>query len=392
MTTHNIEAKETNILVSKNARSLLILILATIVIMLINGILGAFKSGKLYKTYDFVEVNILLEDVDYSLPIFESYTKASREIIKVEKRYVYDEETNENFVITVEMYKGYYTKFFFQSYWFYTDTGLNSLTAMILYITLVNFLIAKRSSENPIFKKLDEEINELVIVTNSVPSTTFEPFMEEWNNQRKIKQHISNIKYKLAVLENKTPYKIKKAFYIRNGNGLIYQIPERTLTKKEQKYLEKREALESFITQEYIENHVLFEKVKNFKTIYASFVTTGKNEIVKSTDEYSSIRSNANKQLEDYLRKALLGFAIAFGTGILLSFVLFRLDDDWLFVVFSVALKMLPLILQAILANSYSNKHITVQMIPIQRYRLNLINMYLSTRHEEVERNELDSN
>lgn len=377
--TDNINVETTNVLISKRGRSLILLIFATILVSALAGVLGAFKSGKFYKTYDYIEVGIPYEEVNFDDPIFKDKTKGSREIIKWEKEYSYDIETGEEIITHVKMYKGYYTKYFFQSGWFYADAGLNSLMVMILYIALVNFLIVRRTEKNDVHNKLEGELNDLVIEKNSLPSTTFEPYMEKWNNKRKINQHIANIKYKLALLEKKTPYKIKKTFYVKTDEGMIFQLPKdlTTLNKKEQKYLDKKEELEAFLEQEYIDKHVIFEKVDHFKYIHPSFVTTGKNEVIKSTDEYSSIKSNKQKQSEDYVRKAFLGLAFTFSVGVILSFVLFRIEDHWLIVLYSVLLKLLPLVLQIIFANDYSNRHIEYQMIPNLRYRLNIASMYL---------------
>ena len=177
---------------------------------------------------------------------------------------------------------------------FYSETFLHTLMVMILYIALTNFLIVRKKEDNENYKKLIKDLNEITIETNSLPATTFEPFIEEWNNQRKIKQHISNIKYKLSRLENKTSYKVRKTFYVKTDQGIVFKEPEQEslLNRKERKYLYKKKELETFLEKEYIEKHVLFEKVKHFKKIHPSFVTTGKNDIVKSTDEYSSIKNN----------------------------------------------------------------------------------------------------
>lgn len=378
---NKIKTGDTNVLVSTQTRNLFVLIVAVIVIMIISGILGAFKSGKFMKTYDFVEVNIPYDEVNYNDPIFKDLTDRSKEVIKYEKEYMFNEETQENIEIKVKMYKGYNTKYFFQSSWFYGDAALNTLIVLIFYITLVGYLLAKRMMNDQLYIKLEGELNQLVIEENQLPAVTFEPFIYDWNMIRKKKQHISNIKYKLAKLEQKTPYKIRKEFYVKNEEGkVVFQIPNRELTYKEFKYLETKENLESYITDEYINEHVEFEKVKYFKYIHPSFVTTGKNEIIQSTDEYSAIQTNKEKQSKDYAKKALLGLAISFAIASLLSYTLFKIDEGWLVVVWNVFMRMLPLVLQVVLAIDYVNRLMGTQKIPVLRYRLNIANLYLANK------------
>lgn len=378
---------EPNITVTNQVRSIILLILATLLVSMLAGILGAFKSGKFYKTYDYIEVNIPLEEVDYDDDIFSNLTKGSREIIKYEKEYTIDINTGEEVITHIKMYKGYYTQYFFASGWFYAETLLNSLMVMILYMALVNFLIGRRAEKDLIHKQLENDLHDLINVKNSLPSASFEPYMENWNHRRKINQHISNMKYKLAVLEEKTKYKIKKTFYVRTENGMVFMKPDESvkLTFREKRYLTKKESIEAFLEPEYIEKHVVFKKVKYFKTIHPSFVTTGKNEVTKSTDEYSSIKSNQKKQGEDYFAKLLIGLSFSFTIGIILSFVLFRIEDHWLIILYSVMLKLLPLTLQIIFAVDYSNRHIEFQRIPNLRYRLNIASGYLTHRSQEVE-------
>lgn len=382
---NTIEAKETNKLISREGRSILLLILATITVTMISGILGAFKSGKLYKTYDFVEVNILLEEVDYTLEIFKDKTDNSREVIKYETEYIFSEELQESVPVKVKVYKGYYTKYFFESWWFYADAMTNSASALIFYVALFGYLLVKRLENNEIFLTLEEEINNIIIVENQLPAISFEPFIEKWNLARKIRQHISNIKYLLAKLEVKTPYKIRKTFYVKNGNGTEFIVPTNDLTWREERYLNKKERLESYLTKEYIDEHVEFERVKHFKYIHPSFITTGVNKIIKSTDEYSSIKTDQRKTTENISKKAMLSIASSFVVASLLSFVLFRLEEGWLEILFNVALRMLPLVLQVILSNSDSNRFIKNQIITNQRNRLNIINIYLVTKNEEEE-------
>lgn len=375
---------ETTIIISKQTRNLFILIMSIIIITIISGILGAFKSGKFYKTYDYVEVNIPYDELDYSLPIFDAWDKDSKEVIKYETEWIFDEDLGHSVPIVVKMYKGYNTKYFFQSSWFYAEALLNSVIVLMFYISLVNYLVSKRLDNDELYLTLEGELNQLIVVDNALPANSFEPFIERWNLARKKKQHISNVKYKLARLEQSTPYKVRREFYKKDEEGnSLFIIPERELTKKELKYVERKERLESYITKEYIEEHVEFEKVKHFKYIHASFVTTGNNNIIQSTDEYSSIKSHKEKQREDFGRKALIGMSISFAIASILSFTLFRVEEGWIIILYNVFMNMLPLLIQIVLAIDYVNIIMKAQYIPVARYRLNIANLYLTNEVDE---------
>ena len=391
-----------NVLISETSRNGLILIIAIVFVSIMSGILGAFKNGEFQRTYDFVSVDVPVSEVDYTDDIFSQFSKDSREFKYDKVEILYDEELGENYEVTTYWYKGYYKNYFFGSSWFFLETMMNTLMVTIFYIALINYLIAKKKSDDVVYRKLTSEINDIVIEKNSVPSSTFEPFLDEWNGDRKVKQFISNIKYKLSKLERRTPFKVRKIFYKRDEQGkLIFVKDEEFLNKKikflafrkgwllqkrARHYIQTKERLNSFLSEEYILQNVVYEKVKYFKYIYPSFVYNGKNGIHKTTDEYSAITPDSKKLKKDLVAKVMLGFAVTSAFATVLSFTLFKADENWLIIVYTVILKLLPLVLQWILGIDYSNTYMSDQLIPTQKYRLSIINIYLSDKDKYVKR------
>jgi hypothetical protein len=365
-------------LTSKPVKNTAILVLSIIIVTVLSGILGAFKGGEFQRTYDFVSVEMALSEVNFEDPIFENIKPNSRVTI-VEKEFIrYDEELGVTYSEYVTWYKGYYKNYFFVSPWYYTDLGTNTLLMIIFYLGLTSFLINTKISKDPVYIKLEEDLNHLILNTGEVTSSKLEPFMDRWNLARKKKQHISNTKAELSKLTKKTSYKTRREFMkIDENKQIIFVVPERKLKWKEKKYLNKKEKIESFLTKEYIESVAPFEKVKYFKNISTSFVHTGNNSLGPTIDEYSNIEPDKKVLGRDLFRKVLLSLSAAAAVTSILAFTLFRAADDFWSILFAVGLRMLPLALQVFLSMDYSNNYVRKQSIPILKYRLNIINLFL---------------
>ena len=393
------QTKSTNILISKKGKSTFLLILSIFVVSILAGILGAFKNGEFQKTYDMVMVDTPLDEVDFNDRVFDDLDDNSREVILDKIVVKYDPELGQNYEEEIRVYKGYYKNYFFMSYWFYLETSLNLFLAIIFYVALVNFLIVRREEKDEMYQALSSELNTLII-ENDLPPATFEPFLDEWNRERKINQHISNMKFKRSVLEKKTSHKVRKLFYTKDKETgrLIFGPNEKVLNRKfkwyeflfkekriqikAKKYWYKKERIESFLDKNYIEENVPFEKVKHFRKINPSFVYSGKNVIQKSNDEYSNMMSNTKRYAKDLRKKMALSFIMTSMIASVLSFTLFRADENWLFIVLSVMLKLLPLLVQVILAINYSNVYMENQLIPTIRARVGLASLYMSKKDE----------
>lgn len=385
-----------SVLVSETSRNGIVLFIAILFVAILSGVLGAFKNGEFQRSYDFVSIEKPFEEVDKTSDEFESYRKDSRETIVDKVVIMYDEELGENYEITVRWYKGYYKNYFFGSSWFYLETMMNTISVMIFYVALIQFLVAKKKEKDKVYLSLTGDINKIVVLDNSVPASSFEPFLGDWNDNRKVNQFISNTKYKLSKLERRTRFKVRKQFFKKNeGKMEFVETPEilsktfkwyqifnkdKRLKRKCRKYVNKKMTLESFLTKEYIEENVVYEKVKHFKYIYPSFIYNGKNGIHKTTDEYSAINSDDKRMRKDLIKKIFLGFSSTMVFATVLSFTLFRANETWLLVVYNVVLKMLPLVLQWILGIDYANSYMSDQLIPNQKYRLSIISLYLSNK------------
>lgn len=394
-----------NLLVSETSRNGFVLFLAILIVAILSGVLGAFKNGEFQRSYDFVEINKPLLEVDYTSQEFENYKNDSREYIFDKTVLMYDEVLGENYEETVVWYKGYYKNYFYASSWFYLETLMNTLSVMIFYIALIQFLISKKKSNDKVFITVTGEINKIIVQDNAIPASSFEPFLDDWNNERKVKQFISNIKYKISKLERRTKFKVRKQFFKKNEEGKMVFYPNPEVLEKEFKwyqflkkekrfrdkcikYIDKKQTWESFLTKDFIEENVVYEKVKYFRHIYPSFIYNGKNGIHKTTDEYSAIDSDSKRMRKDLFKKIILGFSVTAAFATILSFTLFRANDSWMIIVFNVVLKMLPLVLQWILGVDHSNVYMSEQLIPTQRYRLSIMSLYLANkeRYSNVEK------
>jgi len=379
------------VLVSKTSRNGIILILAVLIVAGLSGLLGAFKNGEFQRTYDFVSVNVAVADLDYEAEIFDQMSKDSRQVYSIEPKIIYDEETNTTTIQETNWYSGYYKSYFFASEWFYLETLFNTVLVMIFYISLINFLISRRQDKDEIYIALSSDINGM-IVDNDLPAVKFEPFLDIWNNNRKIKQHIANVKFQISKLIKKTPYRIRKVFDKKDDKGNIlfvfpaelhekikfYHLIKLNRRRRQLKFYQKKTILESKLTKSYIENTVVFEKVKYFKQIDPSFIYSGKNGLHKTTDEYSSIQNDGKVLSKDLRKKVLVGFSITMMITSILAFTMFKATDDWIVIVYMVALRMLPLVLQTIMGIDYSNSYMQKQLIPTIKYRLSIASVFLA--------------
>lgn len=386
-----VQKEQRRVLVTRTNRNAVVLIIAVFLVAALSGLLGAFKNGEFQKTYDYVVVNKEVSELNYEDPVFEDMSKDSREVFSVEDKIIYDEITNESSIVTVDWYGGYYKNYFFASYWFYLETLFNTVLVLIFYIALVNFLVSRRQDKDELYNTLSEEINGMV-VDNELPAVTFEPFLEVWNNNRKVKQHIANVKYKISKLVKRTKYKIRKVFYHKNENGdLVFIYPEgidqkykffqlrkRYLQFRQLKFYRKKVGYEELLTKSYIETNVIYEKVKHFNKIDPSFIYSGNNGLHKTTDEYSSIKGDKKAFSKDLRKKVIIGFSITMMVTSILAFTMFRAEDNWIVIVYMVFLRMLPLVVQTIMGIDYTNVYMEKQLIPTLKYRISIASIFIA--------------
>lgn len=387
-TTNNLN-KVANVLANKRIKSLVFLILTFVLILLINGLLPLIY-GKAhytaedilmtYKEYKTLKENNSLYDITYSSQIkIEKYKKDYMEF--------YPDLTPEE-ILTLEppddLNVSVYTKFFYESPWWYIDTLLSLISAVMLFYALFNYLIIR--SKDARIEHVEGENTIKQLNENYLDPDTFEPWMEnDFNKNRKIKQHIRNIKHKLKVLENKTPFEIKRRFKNYFDNYVTVEVdnklpqPHIILNEHEKKYLNKKEALLMQLDNSYIEEYVVYNTVKYFKEIHPGFVYSGVDIEGVSQDEYSTIKTDKKRIRKTIGSKILISLAITVSFASILTILSINASSQHpLWIVITIITKIVPLFLQIYMAIDYTNWFMENQLLPNLKFRENISLLYLA--------------
>lgn len=380
-----------SVVTSKRSRSIIFLVAAFLVIVVINGILPLI-SGRAkytteskemtYKEYTELQTENYLINLTYaSQQDIEDYKK-----LYTEKHPELTPEEIFTIIPPDNMKVSAYTKFFFESYWWYIDTGISMLSTVLMYYAIFNYLNTRTKEINLDFKRGEYTMKQLN--ENYLDPDTFEPWIHDtFNRERKVKQHIRNAHHELKVLETKTPYKIRRKFieYFENFEREDYQhnrfIPSTTevLTQKEYHYRIKKEELLLQLRKEYIATVPALDGIKNFKEIKPGFVYSGVNTEGVGQDEYSSIKSDQQRVRGSLLSKILMSIAVSLGFASLLTVLAIDFAAQspvWL--TLSVLVKIAPLIIQIYFAFNYSNWFTENQLLPNLKFRENIAMMYLA--------------
>ena len=354
----------TNVVTNKHTRSLVFLILTVFVIFAINALLPTVE-GKSHYTADPITVTykeyleLKEQNANYNL------TFSSEEAILI----FVNTHTVDGILTTPipdDMQVSVYTKFFFQHTFWYITTITRTVSAILLFFSVFNFLLTKYKDKYERYINLSNEL--VTLSNNSLDPSTFEPWMEDtFNHDRKIKQHIDNVKYELSKLEQKTSYKI------------------RMLAKKDptdprcRHYLHKREDLQAMLDETYINDVVIHRSVSNFKYIHPSFVTCGVNKIGRTTDSYSLIKSDTSRLSKDMFSKALVStmLTIMFATLLTVTIVT-AADKPWYWIVIDILTTLAPLLLQIPLAYDYCNTYMEEHLITNLLSRRTIALLYLA--------------
>lgn len=379
----------TSVITNKRTRSLLFLITTFALILFANGLLPLI-SGQAHYTADPLEVTYSeyldmkagnkLVDLTYSAQISitaykESFKLANPDLTPDELVMI---EPPMNMKVTV------YTKFFFQSAWWYFDTGLSLVSAVFLFYAMFNYLLVRSkdiriehvNGENTI-KQLNEKY---------LDPDTFEPWIDvEFNRKRKIKQHIRNTRYELKKLETETPYRIRRRF--KNHFKDVIEVPEgnllpvlyKPMSKKEREYLDRKEELLEKLEEHYIKEYVVDTDVANFKEIKAGFVYSGVNHEGVGQDEYSAIKTDQQRVRSTIVSKLLISLAITLSFASILTVLSVTVSQqDALWIVLTVLMKIVPLFLQVYFAIDYNNWFMENQLLPNLKFRENIAMLYLA--------------
>lgn len=375
------------LIVNKQIRSLAFLILSFVFILGINSVLPVVE-GDAHYTVEAVETTygeyLKMKEQD---PHYRLVWTSSNDIKNFIKDYIKEHpdltpeeqlliKVPDGFVVRV------YTKFFYQYPFWYISTITSLASAVILYYAVFNYLITKAKEENREYLELVTELKK--IKDQYLDPDTFEPWIDNvFNYNRKIDQHIKNVKYDIERLETRTTYEVKRKFreYYKADEAERAQILTQlgTLTKKELKYLHNKDRLLSLLEPEYIKEFVVDGKVKYFKYISPMFVYVGNTTPGRVTDSYSNIRSDAGRLTKDAASKVGLSlivtllFAVLFTVTAVASY---QQSPFW--IVVNVCAKVIPLLLQVMLAIDYSNSFMRTHLINNLVHRRSISFLYLA--------------
>lgn len=380
----------TSVITNKRSRSLVFLVTTFFLILVANGLLPLI-SGQAHYTADPIEVTygeyrIMKEennliDITYGaklqIELYKNLYTIAHPSMTPEERILLD--APDTLKVNV------YTKFFFQSVWWYFNTGISLLSAVFLFYAMFNYLVIRSKDTHVDHVNGESTIRQLN--EKYLDPDTFEPWIDEsFNRERKKRQHIRNIKFELKALELKTPYQVRRRFKNHFDSATTDVPVDNTLpvlyvpmTKKERKYINKKEELLSKLDEKYIIDYVLDIDVKNFKEIKPGFVYSGINTEGVGQDEYSTIKTDQQRVRGSLLSKILMSLAITLSFASVLTVLAINVEQqDPLWVFITILMKIVPLLLQVYFAIDYNNWFMEKQLLPNLKFRENIAMMYLA--------------
>lgn len=276
-----------------------------------------------------------------------------------------------------------YTKFFFQSTFWYISTLIAMVSATLMYYSMFNYTLAVSKERRKEYLDLTEEL--IIMRDTHLDPITFEPWMiDVFNYERKIKQHKANVKYAIEKLERRTDHHVRKTllnFFTLYGTESAVELESiEGLTKRDLRYANKKLRLLSFLEEDYIKNYVVDGKVKHFKYIHPMFVYNGLNSIGQSVDTYSNIQSDTSRLGKDAFAKvmSIIGISLIFATALTVT-VLEATTQSPLLIVISIITRIAPLVMQIPLAMNYSNTFMDAQLITNLLNRRSIGYQYLAS-------------
>lgn len=371
---------------NKQTRSFIFLLLSFIVILGLNSVLPVLE-GEAHYTAEAVNmtyseyINQKEEDqhlrltwvseVEIDLYISD-YIKAHPELTPEERVTV---SVPDSMPVRV------YTKFFYEYPFWYIATITSLGSAVILYYSLFNYLTIRAREKNADYLKISKQVD--MMSNRHLDPTTFEPWIENvFNRKRKLKQHERNVKYRLDLLESKTApsikTKYKEYFKLKDPTERASQYGVIT-EKKERKYLEKKEQLLSLLDPDYVEQYVVDGTVKYFRYIHPMFVYNGVSTLSKTTDEYSSARSDGERIAKDAGPKILISLTVTILFAVLFTVTaVASVEKQPFWVVVNIVSKMAPLLIQIPLAFDYSRAFMENHLITNLIHRRSIGLLYLA--------------
>lgn len=377
------------IITNKRTRSLVFLIVTFLLILLANGLLPLI-SGQAHYTAEIKEVTygeyLYLKERNELIDLTYG---AKLEIAAYQELYKFQNPdlTAEEIIsidIPVNLKITIYTKFFFESAWWYFDTGMSLVSAVFLFYALFNYMIVRSKDTRVEHVNGEQTIKQLN--EKYLDPDTFEPWIDNvFNKRRKIEQHIRNTKYELKVLETETPFAVRRRF--KNHFKDLKDVPENNLlpalyvplTKKERKYLDNKEEILIKLQEDYINEYIVDNDVKHFKAIKPGFVYSGINHEGVGQDEYSTILTDKERVRSSILSKVLISLATTLGFASVLTVLAVNVSQQaplWIFL--TILMKVVPLFLQFYFAADYNNWFMENQLLPNLKFRENIAMIYLA--------------
>lgn len=391
------------VLLTKQTKSLVMLIIGIVLVVILNAGLPLIQ-GQIGYTVEPVEMThaeylSLKEEDGFIRLTFNSdlklkeykrlYIQLNPDLTPEE---IVDVEIPDTLMVSV------YTRFFWVSTGWWISSFVGVLSVYIVFITVFMYVNQSRKETDKQFIEETKKINEMN--EKFIDPDTFEPYMKDvFNRQRKIKQHLSNVKYELSVLEKKTP------FIIRERYMPYFELPEADYEErlpstyvlpktkwynfKEKRYLNKKKKLLSLLKEDYVEEYVVDSHVKYFKEIRPGFVYSGVNKVGRTIDEYSNVQTDKERKAKDSLKKIMYSAGISIGFATMFTIAGFTSEEGAIFwYIINVITKIAPLVISWILALDYNNTFFEEQIYPNLKYRYNIGLSYLAY---EKKRSEIDA-
>lgn len=391
------------VLLTKQTKNLAVLVIGIILVVILNAGLPLIQ-GQIGYTVEPVEMTygeyLALKEEDHFVRLtFNSdlklkeyrriYIELNPDLTPEE---IVDIEIPDTLKVTV------YTKFFWVSAGWWISSFIGVLSTYIVFITVFMYVNQSRKETDKRFIEETKKINEMN--ERFIDPDTFEPYMKDvFNRERKIKQHLSNVKYELSVLEKKTPFAIREKYMpyfelpdvdFEERLPSTYVLPKlKWYNFKEKRYLNKKKKLLSLLKEDYVQEYVEDSHVKYFKEIRPGFVYSGVNKVGRTIDEYSNVQTDKERKTKDSLKKIMSSAGISVGFATMFTVAGFTSEEGAIFwYIINVVTKMAPLVISWLLALDYNNTFFEEQIYPNLKYRYNIGLSYLAY---EKKRSELDA-
>lgn len=345
-------------------RSKFFLIVSILVILVVNSLLPTLKATSHY-TENAVEMTYLEYKTLRATNQKYDLTLKTKMVIKAYRETLKEELTPEEFLLLEapdELKVDVYTKYFFEDYFWYVENFVHIVSAIILFYSIFQYYLFDKIEK-------DKEYLELKLEVDTVNSTEVHPedlenyLTEDFNKNRKIKQHVTNVTNEKAKINNK----------------LVKNIDKNSKKKKEK--LKKRlEKLDYKLTEEYLSEYVPSIKVRHFKPITSGFIFTGESKKIKSVDEYSEVKTDKEQLRKDGLKKIMLSILIVLSFASVVTLLAVDIENQTPIEIFTNALmKITPLLIQVKFGLDYSKSFMTEHLIPNLITRRNIILRFLKS-------------